>query len=121
MRTVYQARTIELKNRLKKPDQPFQLLFDYMVEFLGLRMLSEHNQSWARQRIVEWRDTFPNEREKLDFLDGRVERAKAKFEGRRQAREEKKGLPARTKRGSKSQTEPAAPTPAPGGTTPWDF
>jgi|HubBroStandDraft_6_1064221.scaffolds.fasta_scaffold02357_4 hypothetical protein len=121
-RTIYQARVAELKQRIVKSKEPaFQLLYDNMLEFLGLRMLSRINRSWAQARINEFRDRFPEEKERCDFLDAKVEKAKEKLERRREQREEEKRLPAKTKRGSKSQTEPVAPTPVPGGTTPWDF
>src|SRR5260370_27280602 len=118
-RTIYQARVAELKQRLTKTVDPiFDRQFDQMTEFLGLRMLSRINQSWARKHIIWMRDRWPEEKVRLDELDQKVLRAKAKFERRRQAREEKKGLPTKTKR---TQVQPVAPTPVPGGTTPWDF
>jgi hypothetical protein len=121
-RTIYQARVAELKQRILKSKEPtFQLLYDNTIEFLGLRHLSRINRSWAQARINEFRDRFPEEKERCDLLDAKVEKAKEKFDRRRQQREAEKGLPAKTKRGSKSQTEPVAPTPAPGAATPWDF
>jgi hypothetical protein len=121
MRTVYQARTAELKQRLTKTvDLIFDRQYDQLTEFLGLRMLSEHNQAWARRHIIWMRDRWPEEKARLDELDQKVLRAKEKFERRRQAREEKKGLPAKTKRGSKSQTESVAPTPV-GGKLAWNL
>jgi hypothetical protein len=123
-RTIYQARVAELKQRIMKSKEPtFQLLYGNMLEFLGLRMLSRINRSWAQARINEFRDRFPEERERCDLLDVKVEKAKQKFECRRQQREEEKADKAAGRKPRKSTEDvpkPTVPT-APGGTSVWDL
>lgn len=120
-RTVYQARVAELKQRISKSKEPtFQLLYDNTIEFLGLRHLSRINRSWAQARINEFRDRFPEEKERCDLLDAKVEKAKEKFDRRRQQREEEKADKAAGRSRSISE-QPVAPTPPTPENDSWSF
>src|SRR6266404_5244589 len=61
--TVYAARTQELRNRIARmnKDTPFQIIYGNFDEFCGLRRLSRIQIAFARKRLVELRDLFPDE------------------------------------------------------------
>jgi len=68
MRTIYQSRVAALKQRLLKRDQPFQLLFDYMVEFSRLKNVKRAQPSLGAPNGLSSGETlFPNGAREVGF------------------------------------------------------
>lgn len=114
--TVYAARTQELRNRIARfnKDTPFQIIYGNFDEFCGLRRLSRIQIAFARKRLVELRDMFPDEAAKALFekLEIRIERAQTKHQAREDARVAAKSSGTKKVRGKKdipAQEPPASP------------
>jgi hypothetical protein len=113
--TVYNCRTEELRNRIARfnADTPFQIIFGNFDEFCGLRRLSRIQISFARKRLVELRDLFPDEAAQALFekLEIRIERAHTKHKAREDARVAAKAAGAA--KGRSRTKDKQQPTPAP--------
>jgi hypothetical protein len=119
--TVYNKRTQEIRSRIERfnKDTPFQVIWGNFDEFCGLRRLSRIQISFARKRLVELRDLFPDEAAQALFekLETRIERARAKWQKREDDRAAAK-VAGTTKRRSKTETPaPAASAP---NVDPWE-
>jgi hypothetical protein len=86
--TVYAARVQELKARINRKDPSFQLVYNAFDELMGVKRLSRINISWARKKLVEFRDLWTDEDSKrlLDKLALRVEHAAVKWQRREDER-----------------------------------
>ena len=111
--TVYAARVQELKARINRKQPTFQLMYNAFDELMGVKRLSIRNVSWARKKLVEFRDLWTDEDSKrlLDKLALRVEHAAAKWQKRDDERAAAKAA-GTTKGHRKNETQaPAAPAP----------
>jgi hypothetical protein len=110
--TVYNKRTQELRDRIARFNAatPFQIIFGNFDEFCGLRRLSRIQIAFARKRLVELRDLFPDEAAQALFekLENRIERAHAKHKAREDAR-----VAAKTAGATKGRRKSEAPVLAP--------
>lgn len=115
--TIYAARTQELRNRIARfnKDTPFQIIYGNFDEFCGLRRLSRIQIMFARKRLVEVRDLFPDEAAQALFekLEIRIERAQTKWQAREDARVAAKAAGATKGRGRQKQETPVAPEAPP--------
>jgi hypothetical protein len=121
--TVYAARVQELKARINRTKQPtFQLMYNAFDELMGCKRLSRHNIIWARKKLVEFHDTFPDEDSKrlLDKLALRVEHAAAKWQKREDERAAAKLAGQARGRGRRKQETPVLVPPAPD-SDPWNM
>jgi hypothetical protein len=118
--TVYAMRVQELKARINRKQPTFQLMYNAFDELMGVKRLSRTNIIWARKKLVEFRDLWPDEDSKrlLGKLELRVEHAAAKWQRRDDERAAKKAAGA-TKGRSRKQ-EPVLAPPALG-SDPWDL
>ena len=110
--TVYAARVQELKARINRKQPTFQLIYNAFDELMGVKRLSVRNISWARKKLVEFRDLWSDEDSKrlLGKLELRVEHAAAKWQKRDDERAAKK-IAGATK-GRRKQETPALAPPA---------
>jgi hypothetical protein len=115
--TVYSRRTQELRNRIARfnKDTPFQIIYGNFDEFCGLRRLSRIQISFARKRLVELRDMFPDEAAQALFekLETRIERAQTKHKAREDERAAAKLAGQARGRGRRKQETPVAPEAPP--------
>lgn len=115
--TVYAARTQALRNRIERfnKDTPFQIIYANFDEFCGLRRLSRIQIMFARKRLIELRDMFPDEAAQALFekLETRIERAQTKHQAREDARVAAKAAGTTKARGRRKQEVPAQAPPAP--------
>lgn len=114
--TVYAARVQELKARINRTKNPnFQTIYSAFDELCGVKRLSRHNIIWARKKLVEFRDLWPDEDSKrlLDKLELRVEHAAAKWQKRDDERAAAKAAGATKVRRRKKDQQPTTPAPAP--------
>jgi hypothetical protein len=113
--TVYNKRTQELRNRIERFDSTtsFQVIYGNFDEFCGLRRLSRIQITFARKRLVELRDLFPDEAAQALFekLEIRIERAKTKWQSREDARAAAKVAGTKKVRGKKDKPVQAPPAP----------
>jgi hypothetical protein len=113
--TVYARRTQELRNRIARfnKDTSFQVIYGNFDEFCGLRRLSRIQISFARKRLVELRDLFPDEaaQDLFNKLEIRIERAQTKHKAREDARVAAKAAGTKKVRGKKDTPAPAPPAP----------
>src|ERR1700730_16095879 len=118
--TVYAARVQELKARINRKQPTFQLMYNAFDELMGVKRLSVRNISWARKKLAEFRDLWPDEDSKrlLGKLELRVEHAAAKWQKRDDERAAKK-IAGATKGRRKSEPPVLAP-PAPD-SDPWNM
>jgi hypothetical protein len=113
--TVYAARVQELKARINRKDPSFQLVYNAFDELMGCKRLSRTNIIWARKKLVEFRDAFPDEDSKrlLGKLELRVEHAATKWQKRDDERAAAKAAGQARGRGRRKQQTPAAPEAPP--------
>jgi hypothetical protein len=113
--TVYAARVQELKARINRKQPTFQLMYNAFDELMGVKRLSVRNISWARKKLVAFRDLWPDEDSKrlLGKLELRVEHAAAKWQKRDDERAAKKAAGATKGRGRRKQETPVAPEAPP--------
>ena len=115
--TVYAARTQELRRRIERmnKDTPFQIIYGNFDEFCGLRRLSRIQITFARKRLVELRDMFPDEAAQALFekLEIRIQRAQTKQQAREDARVAAKLAGQARGRGRRKQETPVAPAVPP--------
>jgi len=117
--SIYNARTQELRNRIERmnKDSSFQSIYGSFDEFCGLRRLSRIQISFARKRLVELRDLFPDEAAQALFekLEIRIQRAQTKHKAREDARVAAKLAGQARVRGRKQETTvaPEAPPASP--------
>jgi hypothetical protein len=111
--TVYAQRVSELKARINRKDPSFQLVYNALDELMGVKRLSRTNIIWARKKLVEFRDLWPDEDSKrlLGKLELRVEHAAAKWQRRDDERAAKKAAGATKGRARKQEPVPAPPAP----------
>ena len=113
--SIYNKRTQELRSRIERmnADSSFQSIYGSFDEFCGLRRLSRIQISFARKRLVELRDLFPDEAAQSLFekLETRIERAQAKWKKRDDERAAKKAAGATKGRGKKDIPALAPPAP----------
>jgi hypothetical protein len=115
--TVYAARTQELRRRIERmnKDTPFQIIYGNFDEFCGLRRLSRIQITFARKRLVELRDMFPDEAAQNLFekLEIRIQRAQTKQQAREDARVAAKLAGQARGCGRRKQETPVAPAAPP--------
>jgi hypothetical protein len=113
--TVYAKRVQELKGRINRKDPSFQLVYNAFDELMGVKRLSRINVSWARKKLVEFRDLWTDEDSKrlLDKLQLRVEHAAAKWQRREDERAAAKASGTKKVRGRKKDQQPTTPAPSP--------
>jgi hypothetical protein len=103
--SIYNKRTQELRNRIERMNEatPFQIIYGTFDEFCGLRRLSRIQISFARKRLVELRDLFPDEAAQSLFekLENRIQRAQTKHKVREDARVAAKAAGTKKVRGTK--------------------
>jgi hypothetical protein len=113
--SIYNKRTQELRNRIERMNREssFQSIYGSFDEFCGLRRLSRIQISFARKRLVELRDLFPDEAAQALFekLEHRIERARAKWQKREDERAAAKTAGTTKGRSKKEIQAPAAPAP----------
>jgi hypothetical protein len=110
---VYAQRVSELKARINRKDPSFQLVYNAFDELMGVKRLSRTNIIWARKKLVEFRDLWPDEDSKrlLGKLELRVEHAAAKWQRRDDERAAKKAAGATKGRARKQEPVLAPPAP----------
>ena len=111
--TVYAARVQELKARINRKQPTFQLMYNAFDELMGVKRLSVRNISWARKKLIEFRDLWPDEDSKrlLGKLELRVEHAAAKWQKCDDERAAKKAAGATKGRAHKETSVLAPPAP----------
>jgi hypothetical protein len=121
-RTVYAARVSELKQRYLKVSRSdarfFSIEFNCLYAFSALGRLSRHNVIWLGKAINEMMDhwTSPEEREQLDRLQERQQRAWARWQKRIEDR-----AAAKEAKAKKTSDEPPAPVPPPADEDVWNL
>lgn len=122
--SIYNKRTQELRSRIERMnrDTSFQVIYGNFDEFCGLRRLSRIQISFARKRLVELRDLFPDEAAQSLFekLEVRILRAQAKWQKREDDRAAAKAAGQARGRGRRKQETPAQEPPAPEN-DPWNL
>ena len=113
--TVYAARVQELKARINRKDPTFPLVYNAFDELMGVKRLSRINISWARKKLIEFRDLWTDEDSKklLDKLALRVEHAADKWKRRDDERAAAKAAGQARGRGRRKQETPVAPEAPP--------
>ena len=119
--SVYNKRTQELRNRIERfnKETSFQTIYGNFDEFCGLRRLSRIQISFARKRLVELRDLFPDEAAQALFekLEIRIQRAQTKWQKRDDERAAAKAAGGAKKGRRKSET----PAPVAPDNDPWNM
>jgi hypothetical protein len=122
--SICNKRTQELRSRIERMnrDTSFQVIYGNFDEFCGLRRLSRIQISFARKRLVELRDLFPDEAAQSLFekLEVRILRAQAKWQKREDDRAAAKAAGQARGRGRRKQETPAQEPPAPEN-DPWNL
>jgi hypothetical protein len=97
-------------------DTSFQVIYGNFDEFCGLRRLSRIQISFARKRLVQFRDMFPGDEAAqalFEKLENRIQRAQTKWQKREDERAAAKAAGTKKVRGRKKEdqqpTTPAAP------------
>ena len=112
--TVYAARVQELKERINRKQPTFQLMYNAFDELMGCKRLSRTNIIWARKKLVEFRDQWPDEDSKrlLGKLELRVEHAADKWKRRDDERAAAKAAGIKKVRSRKKDQQSTTPAPA---------